>query len=93
MARDFRPKSARGGERKTAFNVEARKEAKKEVSKAKARRSQSSSDDNDDDDDEGLLEEIRAMGGDESDLALVRKGKGKAGEQEDDAREDVSAVV
>jgi hypothetical protein len=95
MARDFRPKSARAGQSKGGVGgvtISTDKESKKAKPQKEKTHSQSNS--SDEDDDEGLLKVIRAMGGDESDLALVRKGKGKADglndKREEEEEEEVS---
>jgi hypothetical protein len=94
MARDFRPKSARGiGEGRGRPSVDKAVDDSKRNGKSsvKSKRSQSDSTSSDEDED-GLLKEIRAMGGDESDLQLVRKSKVKGIERnEDDDEEEVSS--
>ncbi|UZJ54836.1 hypothetical protein CBS101457_004156 [Exobasidium rhododendri] len=87
MARDFRPKAAReAGERKSQTRSDAptpERKARKPLNSAQ--RSESTTSDEDED---GLLKEIRAMGGDESDLELVRRGKGEYREKDQDEEEE-----
>lgn len=85
MAKDFRPKSARGDNER---GLARSKEKKKQTKIAESKDDQSSSDE---DDNNALLDSIRAMGGDEGDLDLIRKSKGKSkASNEDNGAEDVS---
>ena len=99
MARDFRPKSARGGDGKSRVQQEGSTAPSKaavpahtalKLRKAKAKAVEAGGSGSSDEDEASLLKGIKAMGGDESDLALVRKGKGKA--VDDDGQDDVSGA-